>query len=102
MTKFGSDHFAAAFARIECHYFMHRGFFASDNYLLEYIDRIRHIPSVIVQGRYDIVCPMISAWELHKAWPEAEFIVVPNAGHAITEPGIQQALVNATDRFAQI
>jgi proline iminopeptidase len=100
MTKFGSDYFAAAFARIECHYFVNRGFFASDDYLLQRVDRIRDIPAVIVQGRYDVVCPMVSAWELHKAWPEAEFIVVPDAGHAMTEPGIQQALVDATDRFA--
>jgi proline iminopeptidase len=65
-------------------------------------DRIRHIPTVIIQGRYDVVCPMISAWELHQAFPEAEFIVVPDAGHSMTEPGIRSALIEAGDRFAAL
>ncbi|MBE9070981.1 alpha/beta hydrolase, partial [Leptolyngbya cf. ectocarpi LEGE 11479] len=67
--------------------------------LLQNIATIRHIPAVIVQGRYDVVCPMASAWELHRAWPEAELVVVPDAGHSATEPGILSALVEATDRF---
>lgn len=90
---------ALALARIECHYFINNAFFDSDNYLIEQIDRIRHIPARIVQGRYDVVCPAMSAWELHKAWPEAEFIVVPDAGHSAAEPGIVDALVGGTDKF---
>ncbi|MEZ4410996.1 MAG: hypothetical protein R3A52_31630 [Polyangiales bacterium] len=95
-----SDEFADAFARIECHYFVNKGFFDEDGWLLKNVDRIRHIPGVIVQGRYDCVCPMESAWLLHKAWPEADFTVVPDAGHSVVEPGILRALVRATDRFA--
>lgn len=100
MAKFGEDRFADAFARIECHYFVNKGFFQSEDQLLKQVDSIRHLPAVIVQGRYDVVCPMITAWELHRAWPEAEFIVIPDAGHSMTEPGIRNALVDATDRFA--
>lgn len=100
MSTFAEDEFAAAFARIECHYFMNNGFFKSDNQLLENVDRIQHIPAVIVQGRYDVVCPMVSAWELHQAWPEAEFIVIPDAGHSMMEPGIRSALIEASDRFS--
>ncbi len=99
MNSFGESAFADAFARIECHYFVNKGFFEREEQLLLNVDKIRHIPAVIVQGRYDIVCPMVSAWELHKAWNEAEFIVVPDAGHSMTEPGIQTALIDATDRF---
>ncbi|MBF2014503.1 MAG: prolyl aminopeptidase [Rivularia sp. T60_A2020_040] len=99
MQTFGESAFADAFARIECHYFVNKGFFEREDQLLLNINKIRHIPAVIVQGRYDVVCPMISAWELHKVWSEAEFIVVPDAGHSMSEPGIQTALINATDRF---
>lgn len=99
MQTFGESAFADAFARIECHYFVNKGFFEREDQLLLNIDKIRHIPAVIVQGRYDVVCPMVSAWELHKVWQEAEFIVVPDAGHSMTEPGIQTALLDATDRF---
>lgn len=102
MAEFGQDQFAEAFARIECHYFVNRGFLDSDAQLLENVDRIRQIPGVIVQGRYDVVCPMVSAWELHQAWPEAEFILVPDAGHSMTEPGICSALIEATDRFVTL
>lgn len=102
MVRFGSDRFADAFARIECHYFMHNGFFEPDDQLLRNVDCIRHIPGIIVQGRYDVVCPMISAWELHRAWPEAEFIVVPDAGHSMSEPGICTALIDATDKFVRL
>lgn len=98
--RFGADDFALAFARIESHYFFNKGFFESDDQLLRNIDKIRHIPGVIVQGRYDMCCPVQSAWELHKAWPEAEFLIVPDAGHAASEPGISRALCAATDRFA--
>jgi proline iminopeptidase len=100
IQRFGAANFAEAFARIECHYFINGGFFEQENQLLENIEKIRHIQAVIVQGRYDVVCPMVSAWELHRAWPEAEFIVVPDAGHSITEPGICSALIEATDKFA--
>jgi proline iminopeptidase len=100
MQKFGENEFAEAFARIECHYFINKGFFETENQLLLNVDRIRHIPTVIVQGRYDVVCPMISAWELHRAWDQAEFIVVPDAGHSMSEPGIRSALIEATDKFA--
>jgi proline iminopeptidase len=102
MQRFTEDKFADAFARIECHYFVNRGFLKSDNQLLEQVDRIRSIPGIIIQGRYDIVCPMISAWELHQAWPEAEFQVIPDAGHSMFEPGIRSALLQATDRFADL
>lgn len=99
VARTGEDHFALAFARIECHYFVNRGFFESDGWLLENAARIRHVPGVIVQGRYDVVCPMESAWELRRAWPEAELRIVPDAGHSASEPGIVHELVSATDRF---
>lgn len=91
--------FAEALARIECHYFLNGGFFERDGQLLEGIDRIRHLPAVIVQGRYDMVTPVDSAWALHRAWPEAEMHVVADAGHSALEPGIASALLDATDRF---
>ena len=90
---------ALPLARIEAHYFMNNAFFATDNYLLENVGKIRHIPAVIVQGRYDVVCPIMSAWALHGAWPEAELIIVGDAGHSALEVGITSALVDATDRF---
>ena len=90
---------ALAVARIECHYFVNNCFFETHNYLLENIDRIRHIPAVIVHGRYDIVCPAMNAWDLHRAWPEARLEIIPDAGHAATERGIVDALVRATDQF---
>jgi proline iminopeptidase len=101
IASFGGDAFAIAFARIEAHYFANGGFFERDDQILAGIDRVRAIPAVIVQGRYDVVTPMKSAWELHKAWPQAQFIVVQDAGHAASEPGIIDALVRATDRFAK-
>jgi proline iminopeptidase len=100
ISKFGDSQFATAFARIECHYFINKGFLNSENQLLHNIDQIRHIPGVIVQGRYDVVCPMKTAWELHQAWPEAELVVIPDAGHSMSEPGIRSALIAATDKFA--
>ncbi|MGF1570605.1 MAG: prolyl aminopeptidase [Nodosilinea sp.] len=101
IDHFSADEFAVAFARIECHYFVNRGFFEQDDQLLRNVDRIRHIPGVIVQGRYDVVCPATTAWELHRAWPEARFVLVQNAGHSAMEPGITSALIEATDEFAQ-
>jgi proline iminopeptidase len=97
--KLGSDEVSLAFARIECHYFVNKGFFRTDAQLLEDAHRIRHIPTVIVQGRYDVVCPMESAWALHRALPEAELRVVQDAGHSAFEPGNLHELVLATDRF---
>ena len=99
IAHFDEPYNALALARIECHYFVNNAFFETDNWLIEHVDRIRNIPGVIVQGRYDVVCPAMSAWELHKAWPEAELVIVPDAGHAVSEPGIVSALVEATDRF---
>jgi len=99
IERFADPTFAQAFARIECHYFMNNCFFPSENYLIENVGKIRHIPGVIVQGRYDVVCPMTSAWDLHRAWPEAQLHITPDAGHSIMEPGNLSALVEATDRF---
>ncbi len=99
IEEFTEPEMAIALARIECHYFINNCFFKTDNYLIETVDRIRHIPAVIVHGRYDVVCPFMSAWDLHRAWPEASLEIVANAGHAATEPGIADALVRATDRF---
>ena len=101
LDQFSEPQTALALARIECHYFVNNCFFDTDNYLVENVGRIRHIPAVIVQGRYDIVCPITSAWDLHRAWPEAELNIIPDAGHAAMEPGIASALVAATDRFRE-
>jgi proline iminopeptidase len=98
-ASMSKDDFALAFARIECHYFVNGGFFERDNQLLEDAKLIRHIPGVIVQGRYDIVCPMETAWELHKAWPEADLYVAQTSGHSAFEPEIVHHLIAATDRF---
>ncbi len=95
------DEFALAFARIECHYFIHGGFFEHEGQLLRHVDRLKQIPAVIVQGRYDVVCPLRSAWDLHRAWPEADLKIVQDAGHSAFEPGILHELVEATDRFAR-
>jgi proline iminopeptidase len=100
LKKFDNAEYAAAFARIECHYFVNGGFLERPNQLLENVKRIRKIPCVIVQGRYDVVCPMRSAWDLHRAWPEAELRIVADAGHSAFEKGIAKELVAATDRFA--
>lgn len=99
ISRAGEDSFAEAFARIECHYFVNKGFFTSDDQLLAGVEIIRHIPAVIVQGRYDVVCPMVSAWELHRAWPEAALHIVPDAGHSSMEAGIIDQLVRATDHY---
>ncbi|MDH5557760.1 MAG: prolyl aminopeptidase [Alphaproteobacteria bacterium] len=99
VAGFGSERFAEAFARIECHYFINGGFLESDGWLLDNVGRVRHIPGVIVQGRYDMATPVTTAWDLHKAWPEADFRLVPDAGHAFSEPGILHELIEATDRF---
>ncbi len=102
VASFGEDDFAEAFARIENHYFVNGGFFTHPEQLLDGVDRIRHIPAVIVQGRYDMCCPVTTAWDLHRRWPEADFRIVPDAGHAAMEPGTRSLLVDATDRFRAI
>lgn len=100
VARFGGDDFSLALARIEAHYFVNGGFFDAPDQLLRDVGRIRHIPGVIVQGRYDVVCPMTTAWALHQAWPEADFRLVPDAGHSAFEPGITHELISATDCFA--
>ncbi len=101
IEHFGSVSFAVAFARIECHYFVNKGFFKTDGWLIENVDRIRHLPVTIIQGRYDVCTPMTTAWDLHQALPEADFHVVADAGHAFDEPGIADQLVRTTDRYAK-
>jgi proline iminopeptidase len=98
-AQFGASEFALALARIETHYFVNRGFFDQENQLLDGVGAIRHIPAVIVQGRYDVVCPLVTAWDLHVRWPEADFRIVGDAGHSAYEPGITSELVAATDGF---
>ncbi len=99
IAKTAGDEFALAFARIESHYFVHDAWLTEGRELLRNVDAIRHIPAVLVQGRYDVVCPAKSAWDLHQAWPESELHIVPDAGHAAAEPGIVHELISATDRF---
>jgi len=101
IARYGGDDFAEAFARIECHYFINKGFLRP-NQLLEDAHRLKSIPGVIVQGRYDVVCPMKSAWDLHRAWPEADLQVVSDAGHAASENGTLSRLIDAADRFARM
>ncbi|HEY0270859.1 MAG TPA: prolyl aminopeptidase [Sphingomonas sp.] len=98
--SFEADQFALAFARIENHYFVHHGWM-DEGQLLRDVDRLKDIPGVIVQGRYDAATPVRSAWDLHRAWPEAEFHLIPTAGHAYSEPGILDRLIRATDDFAR-
>lgn len=99
VATFEEDEFALAFARIEAHYFVNRGFFESDNWLLERMERIRDKPGLIVHGRYDAVCPVQNAWELHQAWPKSQLHITPAAGHASLEPGTLHALIAATEMF---
>ncbi|MEM8812696.1 MAG: prolyl aminopeptidase [Pseudomonadota bacterium] len=98
VQAFGSARYAVAFARIECHYFMNEGFFAEGRGVLENVNRIAHLPVTIVNGRYDVVTPVRSAWDLHRALPQSNLVIVPDAGHAMTEPGLIDALVRATER----
>jgi proline iminopeptidase len=98
--QFGSDAVALGVGRLEAHYFLHDAFL-SDDQLIRNVGRIAHLPAVIIQGRYDVVCPALSAWRLHEAWPQASFEMIEDAGHAAFEPGIARALVAATERFRQ-
>lgn len=100
MHSHEEDAFALAFARIECHYFVNGGFFAVEDQLLRDVSKIRDIPATIVHGRYDVVCPVANAWDLHRAWPEADLRIIADAGHSGFEAGITDALINATDRYA--
>ncbi len=99
VARMTQEQFSLALSRIECHYFVHHGFLRGDNQLLEDMHKIRHIPGVIVQGRYDVVCPLDSAWALHRAWPGSDLRIVPDTGHSAMEPGNVHELVSATDRF---
>lgn len=101
VQRFAGDEFADAFARIECHYFVNKGFFEEDGWLLKNVNKIRHIPTWIVQGRYDVVCPATSAYELHEAWPESQLHIIADAGHSASEPGIKSKLIEATDYFGK-
>ncbi len=101
LAAFRADATALALARIEAHYFIN-GIFLEDGALLAGLDRIRHLPCVIVQGRYDVVCPPVTADDLARAWPEAEYVVVADAGHSAMEPGIRAALVAATERCKRL
>jgi proline iminopeptidase len=97
----GDAAYARAFARIECHYFQNGGFLDDDGQILREMPAIRDIPAVIVQGRYDMVCPPLSAFQLHQAWPGSDLRLVADAGHALSEPGITAELVAATDAFRE-
>ena len=99
VNEFSNPKFALEFAQIENHYFVNKGFFNDEDQLLEGIDIVRHIPCVIVQGRYDVVCPISTAWELSKKWPEADFIIAQNSGHSAFEVELSNHLVKITDSF---
>jgi proline iminopeptidase len=99
-SNYGQDQFALAFARIENHYFVNNGWLEPDQ-LIRDAHKLKNIPGIIIQNRYDVCTPAITAWELHKAWPEADFVIVDDAGHAFDEPGIMHQLIEATDRFAK-
>lgn len=98
----GPTDYVRAFARLENHYFINGGFLDDDHQILRRMDRIAHLPGVIVQGRYDMICPPSAAWNLAAAWPSARLHLVPRAGHALSEPAISAALVRATDDFSQV
>jgi proline iminopeptidase len=100
VEKFESDAMALALARIECHYFVHQAFLTPETDILNRIDRIRHLPTWIIHGRYDVVCPVKNAWDLHRAFPEAVLDIIPDAGHAFDEPGILRATQEALHTYA--
>jgi proline iminopeptidase len=102
IDTFDSDFFAESLARIECHYFVNKSFFETENWLLENCHRIKDIPGYIIHGRYDMCTPFKNAWDLHKVWPKGKLIVVPDAGHAASEPGITDALLTATDELRNL
>lgn len=96
------DEFCLKFARIECHYFVHGGFFKNDGQLVDEADVLNGVPGVIVQGRYDLVCPAVTAWELKKKWTTAELKFIDDAGHSCKEEGIIDALIEATEKFKNL
>ena len=99
VAAFGEPHYALAFARIESHYFQNGGFFETDDQLIARAGILRDIPGVIIHGRYDLCTPAVIAWDLHRAWPEAELRIVADSGHAMTEPGIIHELIAASEKF---
>lgn len=99
IAEFEDPTYALQFARIECHYFINNSFFETNNFLIENLSGIRHIPAVLIQGRYDVVCPARSAWDLHKAWPESKLHIIPESGHAAGELGIKSKLIEASNAF---
>ena len=101
VDQFSDPHFALAFALIENHYFINRGFFETEDQLINGISKIRSIPTVIVQGRYDMVCPMETAWEVSRNWPEASLIIAPFSGHTAFEKEITHELIKATNEFGK-
>ena len=101
VAAFGEDRLALGLARIEAHFFT-RHLFSGDRDLIARIGQIRRLPGIIVQGRYDIVCPIHSADELARAWPEAKYVIVPDAGHSAMEPGIREQLVLATEQMKRL
>lgn len=102
VNYFASDTVALGLARMEAHYFTHN-IFLPENSILNNVHKLHNIPATIVQGRYDAVCPIISADDLHQAWPQAEYIVIDDAGHSVWEPGIQSALIHAMEnKFKQL
>ena len=102
LHSFNDPKTAESFARIECHYFKNRGFFETDSWLLENVQVINNIPAVIIHGRYDVVCPLVSAWELHKKLPKADFHIIADAGHSIAEEGIIDKLIEYTDNYSDL
>ena len=102
LHQFDNLKVAEAFARIECHYFINGGFFKTDEWILENADVTQDLPTVIIQGRYDVVCPLTSAWELHKKLPKADFHIIPDAGHSMTEEGIAEKLVEYTEKYSDL
>ena len=99
IESFDEESFAEAFARIECHYFINNGFFDTDNWILENVDRLKDIPVHIVHGRYDVVCPIESAWDLKKALPQAHLTIAHQSGHSLSEPEIANHLIQITDKI---
>ena len=99
LHHFDNEKVAEAFARIECHYFINQGFFDSDTWILDNVSKIQHIPNIIIQGRYDVVCPMKSACDLHQKWKKSNLIIVPDSGHSMLEKGIQEKLIDYTEKF---
>lgn len=101
IKKYGGGTFADAFARIECHYFTNKGFMREDGQLLKDAHKLKNIPTAIVHGRYDVICPLENAWLLKKAMPHAELHIIADAGHSVSEQGIASKLIEMTDKFAE-